>query len=518
MASSNHLTDTPPTATAEKTTPSPLGTRAARGVLWTTAQKWVQRGSSLVTLAILARLLTPEDFGVVAVAATVAALLSLMADVGFGTYIVQTRVVDQRLLSTGLWLSVSAGVGLALAAWLGSPLVAAAFGDPGVAEVVRIMCLAAIITGASGVPIALLRRDLRFRELALQSLVAAGVSQVVAIIAAFSGAGVWALVAQFMTLHLIVGGLAWRSARWLPSLEFSRSAARSLASFGVRVLGADVVGMARVLAETAIVAQVLGMAALGYLNIAQRLVLAAQELSAAALLPVSVATFSKVPQQRLNGAYRHAAALTYVAASPLLIFAAVCAPVLIPLAVGDSWAASVPIAVPLCFAAILTLGASLDHGFFYGIGKPGTWLRYALVIDLLTVATTAVLATQGLDAVAYGFLAVAGIATVARWWLVARSLEVETGDVVRNAVRPLAVIAVTAAAGAAWQAAVAEAHAAIVLVSTAACVLLVHAIACRILVPATLRHALVVINVPDRIATPLRRVGRLPDQPPAAAT
>ena len=78
----------------------------------------------------------------------------------------------------------------------------------------------------------------------------------------------------------------------------------------------------------------------------------------------------------------------------------------------------------LAFAGIITLGAMLDHGLFYGLGRPGTWLGYAVVVDGATVATTAVAVRWGLGGVAVGFVVVAFVATVARWVLVSTNSRV----------------------------------------------------------------------------------------------
>ena len=106
--------------------------------------------------------------------------------------------------------------------------------------------------------------------------------------------------------------------------------------------------------------------------------------------------------------------------SPLMILLVVTAPVLVPLLFGEQWQASVPPAQALAVAGIITLGAMLDHGLFYGLGRPGAWLAYAVVVDAATVATTAIAVRWGLVGVAVGFVLVAVLATVARWVLVGR--------------------------------------------------------------------------------------------------
>jgi O-antigen/teichoic acid export membrane protein len=140
------------------------------------------------------------------------------------------------------------------------------------------------------------------------------------------------------------------------------------------------------------------------------------------MVPVSTVVFARVRDSadRLRMTYLKALGVSYAVVSPVMILIVVTGPELIPLLFGDRWTAAVPPAQALAIAGIIVLGAMLDHGLFYGLGRPGTWLTYAVVVDGATVATTAVAVRWGLVGVAVGFVIVALLATVARWILVSR--------------------------------------------------------------------------------------------------
>ena len=146
----------------------------------------------------------------------------------------------------------------------------------------------------AAVPTALLRRRMAFRRLAIQGTAAAALAQVVAVVIALAGGGVWALVAQAITTTLVTTTAAWIAAGWRPTLSFSRSEFGTMARFGYKVVGVELVAVLRNWAETAIIAVSLGTAALGYLTIAQRLVQVAQELGGSAVAPVSVVVLARV--------------------------------------------------------------------------------------------------------------------------------------------------------------------------------------------------------------------------------
>jgi O-antigen/teichoic acid export membrane protein len=463
-----------------------LGQRAAASVLWTVLQKWGVRIGGLLTVAILARLLAPSDFGVVAIAMTVVPLIYLLSDLGFSTYVVQASDVSQRVLSTAFWYSASAGILMAGGLVLLAPALGEVFSLPAVVPVLMGLSPAVLLVAFASVPVALLRRRLAFRSLALQSFAAGALGQVTAIVAAFSGWGVWALVLQLLVNQAVVLVCAWVSARWRPTLQFSRSTFATMFRFGTNVVGVELVALARLWAETAIIVSTLGVTALGFLNIAQRLIQATQDLSAAAILPVSTVVFSQIREsvERLRAGYLRALELSYVVVVPVMVLVAVAAPLIIPLMFGGQWATSILPAQALAVAGIMTLGAMLDNGLFYGMGKPGRWLAYAFGIDVLTVGMTAFASRYGLVGISIGFVAVAFVATALRWVLVSRLVVASPWRVAK----PFALVSIAGAVSAAGGLAAMAAFAALphlaLLAVVGAVVLALHLVVVRIVQPA----------------------------------
>lgn len=469
--------------------PASLGSNAASGVAWLTAQTWVAKAGGFVTLVILARLLEPADFGVVAVAMTVISLVSLIADLGFGTYLTQVAAVTPRLASTAFWYSVGSGVVLAGLVAASAPLVESMFDIAGVAAVMAAISPAVLFVSASAVPVALLRRGLRFRVLAIQAVVAAVIAQIAAIILAFSGFGVWALVAQTVIAQAIILAASWVTSRWRPARQFSRRDFGVMFRFGSSVVGINLIAAGRVWAENALIATVLGAGALGRMTVAQRLVQTTQEVAGAAIAPVSTVVFAQVRDdpERLRRGYDRALSLTYAVITPALTVIAVAAPVLVPFLFGAKWTHTAGVASALAVAAIFTVTATLDHGLFLGAGRPGRWLGYAAVVDVITLAVTAVLVWQGIVAVALGFVVVAAVATMVRSVLVCRLIGARLWSVARRTLAALVCMASSAAAGwlvlgalGSWPPLAAVAVVGVV-------VLAVHLAAARLLLPGAMR-------------------------------
>lgn len=466
--------------------------RAATGVLWLTVQKWAVRLLGFVTVAVLTRLLSPADFGTVAAASTVLPFFFLVADLGFAAYIVQVDKSDQRMLSTAFWFSLGAGGALCLTMFAAAPLLAVVFHDGGVTPVLQALSLWVVLTAAGSVPMALLRRDMRFGVLAGQGAAAAAVAQVVAMVMAFSGFGAWALVAQSLVAPAITTVLAWITSRWRPTLTFSGAEFRVMGAFGGQVLGVEFVAMLRAWGEAAVISAVLGIGAFGYMTIAQRLVQVVQDLTGSAIVPVTQVAFAKIraDRDRLLAAYLRALRLTYFALSLPLTLLAVAAPLVVPIVFGRGWEQSYPVAQVLALAGILSVGAWLDHGLFYGVGRPGTWFVYALIIDGITFGTTAAVARFGLVAIAGGFLGVCVVATVSRWFLTARVLRARVPVVAGPF--GFVVVAVVASGAAGWgmRLVTSSLPSGIALMLIGGTVLAVHLLATRLLAPRVLSEAL----------------------------
>jgi O-antigen/teichoic acid export membrane protein len=414
-----------------------------------TLQRWVARLGGVVTIAVLTRFLAPEDFGVVAAAMTVTPIVTLLADMGFSTYVVQAERVDRKSLSTCFYFSTSVGLLLAAVMVVAAPLFARVFGIPDVTRVLPALAPAVVLVSLQAVPVALLRRRLRFRALAIQGVLSAGLAQVAAIVLAVSGAGVWALVVQQVLAQAVVTVFAWVSARWLPRLTFSRSELVRMIRFGGQVVLVDLVATVRGWVEVAIVSNVLGAAALGYLTIARRLIDVTADVSAAAIPTVTQVVFAKIRETRdkMVRSYLGALRVAYATVSLPLLLVASASGIIVPLAFGPGWDQSVPVAAALAVAGVLTLGAAIDQGLFYGLGRPGRWLGYAVVVDAMTAGTTALAVRFGLVGVAIGFLCVALVATSMRWVLVGRTLDVRATTVAGPFVGMLPVFAVTGGVG-----------------------------------------------------------------------
>jgi len=201
-----------------------LKAKVVRGVGWSTVKTWGTKLVTFLVYPILARLLGPEVYGVVALAGVYLALLDIFSDVSFGAAVEQRRDLEPEHLDSIFWAFLALGVFLTLGTIVAAPLTAKFFDEPELTPVVRWLSLGFMLRMICGVQTSLLRRGLRIKELAARDLASVGAGSAVGITLALNGFGVWSLVAQRLVSQSVVVLLLWHVSDWRPRRRFSARA------------------------------------------------------------------------------------------------------------------------------------------------------------------------------------------------------------------------------------------------------------------------------------------------------
>lgn len=336
--------DKPPSETPGSHRGGPLTAQTLEGFLWTFSGAGFQAVLRIVVLAILARLLVPEDFGVVGAALTIVALADLFTQVGVAPSIVQSTTLTTAHIRTAFTMTSLMGIVVsALLLWL-APYVAAAFRIPQMESVVRAFCVIFIIRGFATIAEALLQREMRFREIAVNTLRSYFFGYAVFSVGlALAGFGIWALVIGQIVQSLLSGIGFVRRARHSMVPMFDLSILRHLVVFGTGLTLARVGNYFATNADTFVVGRWLGAEALGFYSRAYLLLMQPAQLFGSAADKVMFPAMASIQlqEERLARAYHRAVALIALATLPLSAAIIALAPEVVFLLLGGSWAAVV---------------------------------------------------------------------------------------------------------------------------------------------------------------------------------
>lgn len=389
--------------------PASLREAAVHGVLWTLTESWLVRLFGLVVLALLGRLLGPEEFGTVAVAAIAVDFVAIFVGTGFGAYLVQSESVDDTDINTAFWVSALVGIVLSAGVVTAAPIIAGALGSPEIAPMIRWLALGLVLGALVGVPTALLQRQLKFRALALRSIVAAVSSGTVAVALAVAGAGAWSLVAQTLLYGVVSTATVWIGARWVPRLVFSRSRARRMGAFAANLVGVQLLSFARVRGEFILIAVVLGPIPLGVWVVGKRVVSVVLELFQQVVTRVAMPVFSraKADRERLTRGYSTACVLSVAITAPVLCQFAAASSYLVPAVFGDQWHLAATLSAILALGMLPMTASAMDRGLLLALDRSGLVLRLSAMMALtqLGVAAAALWMGAGLVGLAIALAA-----------------------------------------------------------------------------------------------------------------
>jgi teichuronic acid exporter len=279
-----------------------LRKKATQSIGWIVLERWSSRVLTLVVIAVMTRLLSPSDFGLVSMATVVIALLQVFVESGFVTVLVQRKDLGPKDASTAFWTSVALSVILYTALFFSAPLLASLFGEPQLVDVLRVLGLSLPVSSLAQVPAALLERSFGFKSLAVRQVGGALCGATAAILVAVAGGGVWALVTQTLVTSTASVIILWTATAWRPSFEFSFVALRSMWSMGLRIIGIGLLDAVQQNIDKLIVGAFFSTEVLGYYYLAQRIGTILIELVTTVMSRVTLTTFSKVQDDlpRLN--------------------------------------------------------------------------------------------------------------------------------------------------------------------------------------------------------------------------
>jgi O-antigen/teichoic acid export membrane protein len=307
----------------------------------------------ILITAILARLLTPGDFGLIAMVAVFSNFVAIFSDFGLTSAIVQKKEVSDEALSSTFWISVGLGALLTIALAVSAPLIAAFYSEPRLTPLVVLISATFFIASFGNVQTALLTKRMNFKALAVIGVCALGISGLTSIFLAFSGYGVWSLAWNTVLSTSIVVIFTWVYSRWVPHFLLGLKHVKGLLGFGANYTGFSLVDYLARNVDNLLIGRFLGPPSLGFYNLAYNLLLFPLTNVSAVIVRVMFPALSIIQHDKQLVREAYITANRYIAAVslPLMIWILVTAPQLIRVIYGPKWISVIPLVQILAITA-----------------------------------------------------------------------------------------------------------------------------------------------------------------------
>ncbi len=390
-----------------------VGARTLRGMFWAYGSYLGLRVSTLVATAILAHLLTPGDFGVVAVATTVMAFLEMLQGLGVSQALViaDEKDVDAQA-DTAFTVSVCLGAVLAVLTAALGPAAADFFHQPALSRVMPVLGSTFFILSLSSTHYALAMRNIDFRSRTIAELGEALMRGAVGITLALAGAGVWSLVLGYVAGNIAMTVLLWRLVPWRPRRPKGMHHLRKLMGFGGYVTGISVLSAFGTQFDNLVVGRGLGATQLGFYSIATKIpylfILNIAIVAGQVLFPAFASLDSEALRRGLIASYRYIA----VVVLPLTIFLIVLAEPLIIAIFGDRWHGAVTATQVLCLWAMMSPISMVSGNAFMSRGRASVLFFLAIPQVLALIVGSLLFVHNGIVAISWVQATIAIVAQI----------------------------------------------------------------------------------------------------------
>ena len=399
-----------------------LGHKAVRGAAVTGTSQACKFALRLGSTAILARLLTPEDYGLVAMTSVVVGLAGVFKDAGLTSATVQRQEISHEQISTLFWINVGIGCLIALLLVALAPLVGAFYKEPRLEDVTIALAITFILSGLSVQHQALLRRQMRYKALALIEIASMACGITLAIYMAASGFGYWSLVG--LSIGISAGGLVgvWLALRWTPGLPRRRSGVGPLLKFGGDVLSFNVVNLFSRQSDALLIGWFWGPVALGFYDRAYNMLLMPIRQINAPFAAVAVPALSRArtDEPQFKRFYLNSLQLVSCITVPLVLVLAIYAEEIVRLWLGPDWSRCATLFRLLALAAAIGSMSNPIGWLLVSLGHTRRYKQMGLFTAAVTVASFAVGLPFGPEGVATAYSCATLLLFVPTWLFVLR--------------------------------------------------------------------------------------------------
>lgn len=365
--------------------------KLSAGVRWTGMSQVLQQVINLGCSVILARLLAPQDFGLLAMASVFTGIVFFVLDLGLNTVIIQRQQIEKQQISSIFWINVFLGLTMTLIGVATSGAIAGFYNSPGIQPIVALLSCNFFVCSLAKTQVALLTRQMEFRSLEFRTLVGLVIGTGCAVVLAYLGFGVWSLVGRILVTGVVEALLLWGVSSWRPSFWFRWADVRDVIGFSNDVLVANLLRYFGRNADNLLIGKFIGVTELGFYALAYNVMMLPVLRFSHVLAGVLFPALSRLQEdvEKLKQSWFRATRTIGAITVPLMLGLIVLAPQFVEVVYGQKWLPVVPLLQVLSISGIFQSLGLFNSTVLLALGK--TQLRLQLTFYSVGLAVVAFL-------------------------------------------------------------------------------------------------------------------------------
>ncbi len=388
--------------------------KAVNGVLWRIAEQGGKQGIYFVISVILARLIMPDQFGMIAMLTVFTNIAGVFIDSGFSTALIRKTNRSQADCSTVYWFNIIVSVVCYFILFLCSPLVARFYDMPQLATILKVTSLSIVIGSLAGVHRTLLEAEMNFKALTKFNVLALLVSGIAGIFFAYLGFEVWALVIQNLVMMSIATISVWYKVKWRPSLIISRNSLREFFGFGSKLLASSLLNTLYSNIYSIVIGKVYKASDLAFYNRSSSLTQMTSSLPTGILQSVTYPTLCKMQHddEALKQGYRRTLRISAFVIFPLCLGVGAVAFPLINVLYTDVWIFSASLLSIMVFSRMWYPIHAINLNYLIVKGRSDLFFRLEIIKKIQGVIMLCITVPFGIKAMCYGSVATSILALI----------------------------------------------------------------------------------------------------------
>lgn len=386
--------------------------------LWRFAERCGAQGVSFIVSLVLARLLTPNDYGIVALMSVFISILGVFIDSGFSAALIQKKDADDLDFSSIFYFNLVSCSLLYLILFFAAPLISAFYGRPEMTAMVRVLGITFLISGVKSVQTAYVSKNMMFKRFFFSTLGGTIGAAFVGIGMAMMGFGAWAIIAQSLFNNAVDTLILWLTVRWRPKKQFSFARLKQLFSFGWKLLASGLLDTVYNNLRTLIIGKVYTSEDLAFYNKGQHLpdlIITNVNSSIDSVLLPTLSAAQDDPEAVKSMTRRSMQTSTYVMA-PFMMGMAACAVPLIRLLYTEKWLPCVPYLVIFCITSMFYPVHTANLNAIKALGRSDLFLKLEIIKKIVGLITIVITAPISVMAMGYSLLVTCVLSQIINSW------------------------------------------------------------------------------------------------------